>query len=608
MTKAEERRKKYSNVNKTRISDNTKIKLNLDMIGLGLLCSYIVTDNENVRRAHLVNLSNLMTSLDMSDYQNDPDRQRLIQFINRALEARLVCNIRNPDMIIKHINGGIFSGSEITLDSSFIQPLSNEEINWINNVITESLKFGHFYDDADKFIDVCTRLKSGEFGNKEQITHEFEELVNSVQTKFRKSKVDSFSDMTFSLREGTCDEAIKDVYTQLISPSVRLKTGMRGLNEMTGGGFESGRVYMFFGLPGEGKSTVLLNLLYQIKKYNKNYKPKDKTKCPCIVLLTMENTVRETIERLFSLTCHSEEMTNHTIDEVINMLRTEGELYLNDASPIDIIIKYKPDRAVDTNYLYQMTDDLEDEGYEVICLIQDYVKRIRSIDHFQDIRLELGAIVNEFKNFAAYKDIPVITASQLNREASKHIDEGRNKGKNDLVRMMGRSNIGESMLMLENVDCSFLIAPEYDQSGNKYMGIQRIKIRYRAKSNIEYIYHPFESSESIAFIEDQDMATPIFKTTLKPEMNMGTGAMGATKMSYSQEITTSNTQYLPNNAFSYNDSYNNIEAALEDESYIPPIDNIEDISTVQMVAMNAMIVPFFINKTNLIKPFIVLPK
>ena len=31
-----------------------------------------------------------------------------------------------------------------------------------------------------------------------------------------------------------------------------------------------------------------------------------------------------------------------------------------------------------TGYLYTLVEDLEDEGYETICLFQDHVKRIRS--------------------------------------------------------------------------------------------------------------------------------------------------------------------------------------------------------------------------------------
>ena len=294
---------------------------------------------------------------------------------------------------------------------------------------------------------------------------------------------------------------------------------MQGMNELTSGGFAGGRVYMLFGLPGEGKSMTLLNLAYQIKKYNKNFQTKDPTKVPCVVMLTMENSVRETVERLFNLAATDGDMKNYEVNQVINLLRTEGELYLTDESPIDIIIKYVPGNTVDTGYLYTLTEDLEDEGYEVICMIQDYIKKIKSCYQHGDIRLELGSIVDEFKVYATLKDIPLITASQLNRGAVKSIDEGRRLNKADLVRLLGRDNIGESMLMLENTDCSMLLAMEYDANGNKYLGLQRTKMREKSISNRSVIYQPFVSGSGIKLVEDFYAQVPVFKETLR-EMNI----------------------------------------------------------------------------------------
>jgi replicative DNA helicase len=235
----------------------------------------------------------------------------------------------------------------------------------------------------------------------------------------------------------------------------------------------------------------------------------------------MENTVRETVERLFNISSTPENIINYSADQVINILRTDGELYLTDESPVDIIIKYVPDNSVDTGYLYTLAEDLEDEGYEVMCMVQDYIKRIRPTNYTGDIRLDLGTIVNEFKIFAAIKDIPVISASQLNRDATKHIDEGRKTNKADLLRLLGRSNIGESMLMLENIDCGFMLAPEFDQTGAKYMGIQRIKMRYRA-TNRESIYQPFAPGNAIKLVEDFASTTPVFKDSMRPDVNENT--------------------------------------------------------------------------------------
>ena len=68
--------------------------------------------------------------------------------------------------------------------------------------------------------------------------------------------------------------------------------------------------------------------------------------------------------------------------------------------------------------------------------------------------MRIGAVIDEFKEFANTKKIPVITASQMNSYVAKIIDESRRTNKADLV-----SNIGESNLITENADVAFILLP-----------------------------------------------------------------------------------------------------------------------------------------------------
>ena len=160
---------------------------------------------------------------------------------------------------------------------------------------------------------------------------------------------------------------------------------------------------------------------------------------------------------------------------------------------------------------------MEDQGLEVIAMFQDYIGRIRSTQYYADPRLEYGAITDEFKVYAEIKDVPIITVAQLNRDASKHIDEAKQQSKSDLVRLIGRSNISESMLILNNIDGGFLLAPEVTQTGERYLGIQRIKIRYNAGDR-EFLYLPYMAN-TLKLIEDFD-TLPAYKTTMKPDNGM----------------------------------------------------------------------------------------
>lgn len=510
-----QRRQKYTGSGRSISKTNNKVDINFDINALNLMCSYVVSANRNIRRSHLINMRNLFDIINLELYINDIEKMKRVNFIRKGLEGRVLQGLKEPVIIVKYINGGIIDDDVMDLNNFTI--MSNEELNWINETVSEALKYAFIYNDIDKLIDVATRFKAADYKSRGEIVREIEELVQTMQSKFRRSTVENLSEMTFSLRPGVFEEVVTDIHEQICNPNSKLVTGMQGVNELLGGGFESSRVYMLLGLTGGGKSLTLLNLAYQMKKYNKKYKPKDPTKIPVIVYLTMENNVKETVERLFNMTVSQDiDMRDMSTSDVINQLRTQGELYLTDDDPVDIIIKFVPDRSVDTSYLYTMVEDMEDEGYEVIALVQDHIKRIRSIYSQSDIRLELGSIVNEFKVFASIKDIPVITNSHLNREAARTIDEGKKHNKADLTRMLGRANIGESMLMLDNLDCAFLIGKEYDSEGNMYMAFNRIKMRYKA-TNRDFICQPFVNGNDIKLVEDYYSQIPLFKDTLKSQ-------------------------------------------------------------------------------------------
>jgi hypothetical protein len=506
-----ERRKKYLNSGKTVDKSGKIIDINFDLNSLNLMCSYVLSENKNIRRSHLINMRNLFAILNMELYVNDIEKMKRVNFIKKGLEAKLLQNLKDPIIVLKYINGGIIDDDVIDINNFTL--LSNDELDWINQTISESLKYAFIFNDIDRMIDICTRFKAANYSSRSAIVSEFEALITEIQSKFRRVKVEASYETTFTLRPGAFEEVVTDIHEQLSNLSRRLVCGMQGVNEMTGGGFESGRVYMLFGGTGVGKSLTLLNLAQQIKKYNKGFRAKDPTKIPAIVILTQENTVRESVERLFNMMIGGQEITNFSSEEVINLLRTEGELYLSDESPIDIIIKYMPDKSIDTGYLYTMTEDLEDEGYEVICLIQDHVKRIRSVYSHPDIRLELGAVVNEFKTYASIKDIPVISNSHLNRDGAKTLDSASQGNKADLTRMLGRANIGESMLMLDNLDGGYIINVEYDSNGNKYMVFSAIKSRVKAGRS--YICQPFVNGNGAKLVEDFDSPVPVFKDSLR---------------------------------------------------------------------------------------------
>ena len=518
-----QRRMKYNSRGHTVNKSNVKLNMNFNISTLEIMASYSVSENRNIRRSQLMQMRNLFAMLDENLYIVDHNKNKYFNFIIKALEGRLEKNIKDSDILDKYINGGFIEddseNSEEQIHISQLKVLSNPEVEWVASTISESLKYSYINNDMNELYELLVKFRASDYSSRGEIVRLIEDEVVKVNNLFRKAKSEQSHEVTFSLKDGIFEDSMREIHENVTNPSRRLYTGMQGFNELVGGALETTRVYMLLGLAGAGKSFTLLNIAKQLKTNNKHYRPKDPTKIPVIVLLTMENTVQETVSRLFEITT-GQDMGKVDVETAIKMLKKDGEMYIADDNPIDIIVKYVPNRSVDTSYLYTLAEDLEDEGYEMICLIQDHVKRIRSIERTPDIRIELGNVINEFKTFAMLKDCVVITNGHLNREAAKSIDDGNRTNKGDLIRMIGRANISESMLMIDNLDVGIVIQQEYDEKGNRYMGFKRIKERIKCNPNFNIVYQMFKSPDSLEFIEDLDKRVPLHKDTLKGDVNL----------------------------------------------------------------------------------------
>lgn len=502
-------RPKYNQYgSKTPTFTQERISVNFDLDMFDKLCTYSISTN--VKTANLINLRNLMSVLDMSVYSKDSEKLNKIDFIQKSLEARLEKHLTDPLMISSYITGDI----ENTSIPYNAMNMDIATIEWLGKSISSILKYSFAYNSVDELLDICTRFKAADFISKSAIVQELQDAMSRLQSKFRKAEYKDASEVQFRLDNDYCEPALRDIYNTLTAPNRRLITGMQGINALTGGGFECDRVYLLAGAAGIGKSMTLLNLAYQIKKYNANFQTKDPSKRPCIVYLTQENDVKETVSRLYSIAVENKRFSDMSFDELLYKFKNEGELSLTDNSPIDIIIKYMPGRSIDTGYLYTLTEELEDEGYEVICLMQDHIKKIRSAEHIQDLRLELGEIINEFKVFAQLKGVPVITITHLNRSGSEILEEAKMNNRADALKNVGRSAISESNLMLDNSDYTFFLDTEYDQMGNKWMVFKTTKIRDVQEQS--YVCIPFAQDNPVKMLEDL-YSTPLYRISLRDE-------------------------------------------------------------------------------------------
>ena len=197
------------------VKSQKKLPINFDLSSLDLMCTYVLSSNRNIKRGHYVNLRNVMEMLDMSKYANDPDKLNRITFIKRGIEGKIVKGLSNPLAIIKYINGGIIDDDIVDLDK--FQDLSNNEIEWINETISNTLSSNFIYESAPKLIDLLTAFMTADSRQISDLSQQIQAEVASLNSSFRQCRRDSAMDKVFSLKDDIFTNVIKDTYDEITS-------------------------------------------------------------------------------------------------------------------------------------------------------------------------------------------------------------------------------------------------------------------------------------------------------------------------------------------------------------------------------------------------------
>ena len=506
------------------------ILYNFDYNTLSLFLAFIVCDSKEIKRTDFIRLRDLVSLMDREVYKADPKREKLLEMIDKGLDARINQRLQNKQLILSYMKGGLLESTEEEGLDDFSN-LTKAEIDYVNQSISDALNCAVMQNGMQELKRLTTEYDMGDYASKAAMAGSIENCVANLHNSFRSNKPIEDDNNSFCFSQATLKDKIFNLYDTLTEPGRFLLSQMQGFNLMLGGGLESTRFYLLLGISGIGKSLTMLNLAIQIRNENRFYETKDPTKKPTILFLTQENTTAETVDRLFKIVTNGKGITTYNSrEDVYNALVNEGHMIITDEYNIDIDIVYRPDRSINTDDVRDMIDDFAENGKEVICIFQDHIKRIRSRENITDIRLELGMVVNELKNIGIEYDIPVVSVSHLNRDASSIVEMGSNSNAVDLTRQLGRSNVGESMLMIDNSDAVIIIGKEYDGEGAEYIAFNLDKLRY-APEQLNYILYKLDNG--LRLETDTDKYTPTYLTTLRPESNTMNGLSAYTQNSSS---------------------------------------------------------------------------
>jgi len=498
-----------------------KVKMNFSEDFLKGLLSLMIKEGKFKTLKTLRNIQRLLGILDDKAYDHETIEYTRLEIISLTVDAILEHGISGN--LLKSYVKENYSTPEL-VDEYYEEAnnisLTEGEITYVLNTLSDRLAYSCVIALKDIMQDALDDLddKGISYAEKMSVLYQISSAISLIQ---RETNTSITSNNMFSLRCDKFDEIMDSVMNELQHISKCYVTGIKRLNSILGGGYLSGRLYCYTAFPGGGKSMMLLQSAIDIKKYN-HIEPDDPNKTPAILLLTMENSVTESVGRLFNMTVSGEEMSDMDPNTVKNLLREQGGMTIDEqGSNMDILIKYFKVDEISTTDIYTIIDDLENDGYEIKVLIVDYLKRIRcSNPRVMTEKDKLKTNTNDLKGIATDLKIPVITAHQLNRSSASVVDNALQSNKIDVTRLINRDGIGDAWEINENCDWICVLNRESDMESKPYLAFKLLKRRYKSlEQNVgyqamNYFVHPLNPVNAIQLLPDVHSNKSLSLTTL----------------------------------------------------------------------------------------------
>ena len=492
---------------------SNKIKIKFDVALLDSLIKYLRC--EYVGQSALSQLRKFMKYVDIDSYEYEEaiyPRLKTIDILTRIIAEE---GIRDENLIRTYLNDEYPTGISIIDQVGFEKnQLTSTECDFITNAIRIRVQTIAINVKKNELVDTLEKIDASSFSPAyaqlvEKVRKQMTELITELQITDNDQGL--LKEFAFSMDDAAA--LIDRIVKKSKRPASILQTGIRQLNAILSPGFQSGRMYCFLGGSGKFKSGTLLNIAEQIRRFNPQIPAYENGLRKCILFITLENSIEETVERIYDMYCETNgNMRDDDTQQVIDALRKNGGYDFTATSGIDIFMKYAGNLEINTGEIHVYIKELREKGYMPICIILDYIKRIDSVHNSNgDERIRMSFVAKELKAIAQYYELPMITAMQLNREGNSIIDAAMRESKQDVARFVGSSSIGNAWDIIEDSDWVCLINPEIQIStGQKFLTFKRLKIRGKSEVSetggnpIDYFNHPFDIEHGIKLQTDVD--------------------------------------------------------------------------------------------------------
>jgi hypothetical protein len=508
-------------IRKRKSVDDQSIKIVFDVEMVEALIKYVRC--EYVSPPQISAVYDLLKVLDFNQYSYNQDILDRLKLLKAVCKGICENHIRDDSVLLSFIREELEGADEIIANINFEKnQLIDSECNVINKFVNERMQYIYIYQVKDDLIRELSSLDNVGFTSYYDQIELMKDKLQKLMVKLQNVSAPDELIKSFNFSGEDYMNLLARIVEKSKKPSTVLMTGIRQLNAILSPGFQSGRLYTFLGGTGRFKSGTLWNITDQLRQFNPQIIPVENGMRKVLLFVTMENTIYETILRLFDMYNPGvKDIKEMEVEEVAAILRDQGHFEFTSDQGIDIEMRYYSDLEIATSHLYTLIQELADQGKQVIALILDYILKINSAkDHYGDERLRLSYAGRELKALAQYFDIPVITAMQINREGNSILEAGMQENKEDIGRFIGTSFVGQCWDLIQESDWVCFINLEMQRSTGKwFLSFKRLKIRGKKDPMaVDYFNHPFVNNNGIRLEPDVNKPEPISIISLASDL------------------------------------------------------------------------------------------
>jgi replicative DNA helicase len=384
------------------------------------------TPNDNLIQSDKKIFSDMLNTLKV--YENKKQIEIPINIQNKYDCLKKICELKvNKGETTEYAVDNVFLSDKFLdlkdyIETTREEELDNEQIDDILKQIRVRVKISQlFYSNYDAMNDFFTNVKSGNFDSSDDLLKAYESFIKEQHMlimEFDRND-NSKKSSNLSICEDVCDDITTSIKLKYDKKN-KLPTGYSIFDDLIFyGGFDPGRLYMFAGGSGAGKSTLLLNLISNVADTyaRKNLiEQKEEGIDNVVIYVTMENPIDESVFRLYmSIKNRNQDEALEDIDSGINVREEVSNYFKNGRT--NVLLKFYPAYSIGCFELMSILDDaIAKYGKNKIKgLYLDYLDLLISHKQNELYRLELSYIAATLKIIANHYNIPIITATQLNR-------------------------------------------------------------------------------------------------------------------------------------------------------------------------------------------------